>query len=58
MAFDFTDFKSEELNPDFVNWLVDEQWVDMQTHFGRLWDYYQNPMYSTAGLLRISKEKK
>ncbi|MDD5134136.1 MAG: phage portal protein [Phycisphaerae bacterium] len=50
MAFDFTDFKSKELNPDFVDWLVDEQWVDMQTHFGKLWDYYQNPMYSTSGL--------
>jgi len=50
MAFDFTDFKSNELNPDFVDWLVDEQWVDMQTHFGRLWDYYQNPTYSTTGL--------
>ena len=22
----------------------------MQMHFGRLWDYYQNPMYSTTGL--------
>lgn len=50
MAFDFTDFENNSLNPDFVDWLVDEQWVDMQTHFGRLWDYYQNPMYSTAGL--------
>jgi len=50
MAFEFAEFKNE-LNPDFVDWLVDEQWVDMQTHFGRLWDYYQNQMYSTAGLL-------
>lgn len=50
MAFDFTDFKSNELNPGFVDWLVDEQWVDMQTHFGRFWDYYQNPMYSPTGL--------
>ncbi|OHB45739.1 MAG: hypothetical protein A2Y13_02900 [Planctomycetes bacterium GWC2_45_44] len=50
MAFEFADFKNE-LNPDFVDWLVDEQWVDMQSHFGRLWDYYQNQMHSTAGLL-------
>ena len=50
MPFDFTNFETDSLNPDFVDWLVDEQWVNMQTHFGRLWDYYQNPMYSTTGL--------
>lgn len=50
MSFDFTDFKSDGLNADFIDWLVDEQWVNMQVHFGRLWDYYQNPMYSTTGL--------
>ena len=50
MAFDFESFKGDSLNADFVDWLVDEQWVDMQVHFGRLWDYYQNPMYSTTGL--------
>lgn len=58
MAFDFANFKSDGLNPDlsttlktsFIDWLVEERWVDMQIHFGRLWDYYQNPMYSTTGL--------
>jgi hypothetical protein len=50
MAFDFTSFETNGLNPGFVDWLVDEQWGNMQTHFGRLWDYYQNPMYSTTGL--------
>ena len=50
MAFDFTNLETDNLNPNFVDWLVDEQWVDMQTHFGRFWDYYQNPMYSTIGL--------
>jgi hypothetical protein len=50
MPFDFSNFNSDSLNADFVDWLVDEQWVNMQTHFGRLWDYYQNPMYSTTGL--------
>ncbi len=50
MPFDFANFNSDGLNPDFVDWLIEEQWVDMQVHFGRLWDYYQNPMYSTTGL--------
>jgi len=50
MSFDFTSFNTDSFNADFVDWLVDEQWVDIQMHFGRLWDYYQNPMYSSAGL--------
>jgi len=50
MPFDFTNFNSNSLNADFVDWLIDEQWVNMQIHFGRLWDYYQNPMYSATGL--------
>ncbi|OHB60718.1 MAG: hypothetical protein A2Y12_10845 [Planctomycetes bacterium GWF2_42_9] len=50
MSFDFSNFESDGLNSNFIDWLVDEQWVDMQAHFGRLWDYYQNPMYSPAGL--------
>jgi hypothetical protein len=50
MAFDFTNFETDSLSSDFIDWLVDEQWVDMQIHFGKLWDYYQNPMYSTTGL--------
>ncbi|MGB8226603.1 MAG: hypothetical protein WCE45_07060, partial [Sedimentisphaerales bacterium] len=50
MSFDFTNFENDGLAPGFIDWLVDEQWVNMQIHFGRLWDYYQNPMYSTAGL--------
>jgi hypothetical protein len=50
MSFDFTNFETDSLSSDFIDWLVDEQWVDMQIHFGKLWDYYQNPMYSTTGL--------
>ncbi len=50
MAFDFENFKTGSLNADFVDWLIDERWVGMQIHFGTLWDYYQNPMYSTRGL--------
>jgi hypothetical protein len=57
MAFDFSNYETDNLNeistslkPSFIDWLVDEQWVDMQIHFGRLWDYYQNTMYSPVGL--------
>ena len=45
MGFDFSKFGDEGLSEAFVEWLVDEQWVDISTHFGRLWEYYQNQMY-------------
>ncbi len=57
MAFEFSNFKSSSLNADFVDWLVDEQWVNMQMHFGRLWDYYQNPMYLPAGISAIDSKQ-
>lgn len=51
MGFDFSKFGDEGLSEAFVEWLVDEQWVDISAHFGRLWEYYQNQMYdlSTTG---------
>ena len=48
MAFDFSNFNDSALNEDFVEWLVNEQAVDMQNQFGRLWEYYHNRMYDTA----------
>jgi hypothetical protein len=56
MAFDFSKLETENLKPGFVDWLVDEQWVDMQAHFGKLWDYYQNPMYSPLGLSAVDSK--
>ncbi len=51
MGFDFGRFGDDGLSEAFVDWLVDEQWVDTGSHFGRLWDYYQNQMYeSVAGV--------
>ncbi len=32
------------LDADFVEWLVDEQSARVRRHFGRLWEYYANPM--------------
>jgi len=42
MGFDFRKFGDDELSEAFVEWLVDEQWVDIGSHFGRFWDYYHN----------------
>ena len=44
MGFDFGKFKDGGLSEAFVEWLVDEQGVAGGGHFGRLWDYYDNPM--------------
>ena len=35
MGFDLDIFSDERLEADFVGWLVDEQSVNIQRHFGR-----------------------
>jgi hypothetical protein len=32
------------LDAEYLEWLVDEQSVDIGRHFSRLWDYYANPL--------------
>ncbi len=60
MGFDFSSFGNENLSESFVEWLVDEQSVDVGTHFGQLWDYYHNQMYAighgTSGAAGKSNE--
>ncbi|HEG43651.1 MAG TPA: phage portal protein [Phycisphaerales bacterium] len=48
MGFDFSSFGNDNLSESFVEWLVDEQSVDVGIHFGRFWDYYHNQMYGTG----------
>ncbi len=45
MGFDLRIFKDDQLEADYVEWLVDERSVDIQTHFAKLWEYYTNRMY-------------
>ena len=35
------------LDVDYIEWLTDVRSVDVQTHFGKLWEYYTNPMVET-----------
>lgn len=49
MGFDLEIFKDQQLEADYINWLVEEQSVNIQTHFNKLWEYYTNPMYEAAG---------
>jgi len=53
MGFELEIFKragEDELAADYVEWLVDEQSVNIQRHFGRLWEYYANPTIEASGL--------
>ena len=43
MGFELHIFKDEQCGADYIEWLVDERSVDIQTRFTKLWDYYTNP---------------
>ena len=32
----------EELNAEYLEWLVDERWPEVQGRFGKMWEYYEN----------------
>jgi hypothetical protein len=52
MGFDLDIFEEAAgggLEVDYLEWLVDERWVDIQTHFAKLWEYYTNPTYEVGG---------
>ena len=49
MGFELDIFEDKSLEGDYLEWLVDTQSVDIQTHFGRLWDYYANSKVETTG---------
>jgi hypothetical protein len=48
MGFELEVF-DQQLDADFLEWLVDVQAATIQQHFGRLWDYYTNPMVRLVG---------
>ena len=49
MGFDLRIFEDHQLEADYIEWLVDERSIDIQTHFTKLWEYYTNRMYETNG---------
>jgi len=49
MGFDLHIFKDPQLEADYVEWLVDEQSIDIQSHFAKLWEYYTNRMIENTG---------
>jgi hypothetical protein len=49
MGFDLDIFRDPQLEADYIEWLIDERSVDIQTHFAKLWEYYANPVYEACG---------
>ncbi len=49
MAFELGSFQDPELDPDYVSYLVDQQAEDTAQHYGRLWDYFRNPLVPAIG---------
>ncbi len=49
MGFDFDIFQDEQLEADYIEWLVDEQSIDVRGHFEKLWEYYANPKMEIHG---------
>jgi hypothetical protein len=50
MSFDLRIFNDQQLKADYIEWLIDEHSPNIQTHFGKLWQYYANPMYEMASI--------
>ena len=50
MAFDFSVFGSDQLDEQFVDWLVGEHAIDRIVHCEKLWGYYQNEMRELVSL--------
>ena len=49
MGFELDIFGDEQLEADYIEWLVDEQSVDVRGHFEKLWEYYANPRMQMSG---------
>ena len=49
MGFELDIFRDQQLEPDYIEWLVDGQSVDVRVHFERLWEYYANPRIEIQG---------
>ncbi len=48
MGFDLRKFKDKELTEDFVEWLIEEQWLNTSRHFNKMWNYYQNQTFEIS----------
>ena len=50
MGFNLEVFEDDQLQADYVEWLVEEQSINIRAHFTKLWEYYANQMYDINGV--------
>lgn len=50
MALELESFNDPTLDRQYVEYLLDQESVDAAIHFGRLWDYFLNPLAPAAGV--------
>ncbi|MGA2171656.1 MAG: phage portal protein [Sedimentisphaerales bacterium] len=49
---------SDGLDGEYLDWLVDERWPQIQAHFGKMWEYYANPIMDLHRGEGLSVERK
>jgi hypothetical protein len=49
MGFELDIFQDQQLEDDYLEWLVDVQSVNAHVHFEKLWLYYANPRTEATG---------
>jgi len=50
MGFDLSNFSDAALDADYLTYLVEQEAVDANVHFSRLWEYFRNPISPAAGI--------
>jgi len=50
MALDLANFQDPQLDPGYVRYLIEQHSEDTASRYGRLWDYFRNPLISAAGV--------
>ena len=56
MAFDLRIFDDRQLDPEYIEWLVEEHSTHIQRHFAKLWEYYTNPVYDMSALSSVDRK--
>ncbi|MBI5723195.1 MAG: phage portal protein [Planctomycetes bacterium] len=49
MAMELDNFLDDELDADYVTWLLDQQSPDAAMHYGRMWEYFRNETRQATG---------
>lgn len=50
MAFELEHFEQQQVDSEYISYLVDQQSPAVQSEYSRLWNYFRNPLTATAGL--------